>query len=177
MIGHERVPKLPGDVQALLDVERDLPALGDDVQQRLRRRLEMSVGILALGVGAAAVASTGASTGATAATGTAGVTKVALLSKPWVIAAIAFVLGGVAGAGLHAYARNAPPPARAQVTTVVVERRIEVPVPAPVTAPLPETVTVVPSQVETTASPAMAPQPPTVAGAVTPGAQSGAAAA
>jgi hypothetical protein len=176
MSGQEIISKLPGDVQAVLDSERELPALGDDVQQRLRRRLEMSVGILALGVGTAVAGTSTATAAATTAASTgAAVAKVSVLSKPWVVAAIAFVLGGAAGAGLHAYARKAPLPAPAQVTTVVVERRIEVPVfvsPTVASAKLEA-----PGSVATAGSPpsvAMAGPPPSVATTVSPAAQSAA---
>jgi hypothetical protein len=180
MTGQELLPKLPGDVQAVLDVERELrhhESLGDDVQQRLRRRLEVSVGILALGVGTATVAATTAGTAGTAGAAAATVTKAGLLTKPWVVAAIAFVLGGAAGAGLHAYARKPLPPAPVQVTTVVVERRIEVPAAASATVSLTGAPTGVPSPAEGTPPPIGTASPSPVAATVSPAAQSGAAAA
>ena len=166
MSAPDLMPKLPGDVRAVLDLERDLPAIDDAVQQRLRRRLEASVGILALGVGTAAVTSTAA--GGAAAT----VTKASLVAKPWIAVAFAFVLGGVAGAGLYAAARK-PVTSPPQVTTVVVERRVEVPVPAPP----PSAVIVLPSTVDTTSPTIAAGSPPPVAVGVAPPAQMGAAAA
>ena len=168
------MPKLPGDVQAVLDVERDVrrhESLGDDVQQRLRRRLEVSVGILALGVGTAAATHT------TAAGTAAAVTKAGLLTKPWIASAIAFVLGGVVGAGIYASVRK-PVSSPAQVTTVVVERRIEVPVPVQAQPLVPPTaVTPLPSTVDPKMPTSVAGSPPPVATGVSPSAQAGVVAA
>ncbi len=125
------VPPLPADVRAILEVERSGEhTIPGNAEARLRRRVEMSVGVLALSAGTVT---------AVAATGTAA--KIA--AKPWILAFVAFVLGGLAGAGFHAYLQPhsqttvMPTTVTTTVTTVYVEKTVSVPVPAAATDQLP----------------------------------------
>ena len=119
---HEPSPLDP-DVRALLSLERAADGeVPSDSKDKLRRRLQASLGAAALGVGVGAVA-TGASAAKTGAVGGS------ILGGGWLLALGTFFLGAIAGAGIHALTRPAPaPPSPPSVTTVVVEKKVEVPV-------------------------------------------------
>lgn len=140
------VPPLPSDVRALLEVERSGEhAIPGDSEARLRRRVEMSVGVVALSVGTVS---------AVAATGTAA----KVVAKPWIVALLAFVVGGLTGAGVHAFFQPRqgttvmPTTVASTVTTVYVEKTVTVPVAAAPTAPMPPTTPTTPTTNEATTS-------------------------
>lgn len=122
---------LDADVRALLSVERavDDDDVSPDAKARLRRRLEASLGAAVLGAGVAA--------GANVAKGTA--IGGSIVGSGWIAVFGAFVLGAIAGAGAHAFVRRHDSPSPPIVTTVVVERQIQVPVYASASVQAPAT--------------------------------------
>jgi hypothetical protein len=144
---HEMPPPLDPDVRALLTTERAISDddVSDETKQRLRRRLQASLG--------AAVVGTGVALGANAAKGTA---IGSIAGGGWIAVFGAFVLGAIAGAGAHAYAHRHDAPSPPIVTTVFVEKTVEGPVAAPAV-----------SATSTTSVQAPAPPPPELAASVT----------
>ena len=101
---------LPPELDALLSAERAAPELDAASRRRLHDRVAASVAILAAAsVGAAATAGSLGSGGATALASTStasggGAGLSAFFASKIVVGIAAFVIGGVAGAGVHAYA-------------------------------------------------------------------------
>ena len=151
-------PPLDRDARALLSAERSVDdALGSDAKSRLRRRLQSTLGAAALGAGVGAGASVA---GANAVKGAALGSTAGIAGIGWRVVAGAFVLGAIVGAGVHAVAtrhRDAPP-SPASVTTVVVEKIVEVPAATSAPSALPFAPTTAPTELAPP-SPALAPSP------------------
>ena len=106
---------MPGDLQSLLDAERVGKPMPSDAQARVRSRVESTLGIVVVAAGAGVAAHT-----AGAAIAGSAAAKVGILTKPWFVAVTAFVLGGLTGAGVHAYvASKSNPPASTSTNTVI----------------------------------------------------------
>jgi hypothetical protein len=129
--------RLSGELEALLDAERDIEAPGADARARLLARLGPIVIPGAIGAGVGAAAASGASGTETAATSKAAGLLGAGVKAKLVVAAIAGAVGAVGGAMTHA-ALTRPPVPKLAPTTVA-----PTPIPPPPAAsapPLPEPV-------------------------------------
>lgn len=105
MTEHDLEP-LPQELDNLLEAERTRPGLDATARGRLYSRVAASVAVVGLvGAGAAASHAAGTSAGATATS-----TLSALFARKITIGVAAFLFGGIAGAGAHAYATHKAEP-------------------------------------------------------------------